>query len=756
MATLSSRTIRQFLVTCTVGALLLPDRLPAATPSVGFGPPIRGVVVDSAGHPLHGAQVVATELQRTVVTDPEGRFTLPGAPVGTVHLTIVHVGHAPAHETVTVPASGDVPPLRIVMRSTVLRLIGVQITASPTGTDPLSVTQSTVQVSGKELQRQLGATVAQTLSSEPGIAMRFNGPMANVPVVRGLTGERILTLQDGERVADLASAAPDHAFVADPASAERIEVIRGPASLLYGNAAIGGVVNVISSDIPTTVPSHVSGFVNTQTESVTPGGVVSAAVNIPLSTHWAATVRGTTRTQSSYRVGDGGTQANTDARSWNGTAGIGFVGSSVSAGVVYRQSDFNYGIPFEPGSEEVRIDGVRRGLQARAGITTGARALSYIRLDGTMQWYSHDEVAVEDGAIGTSFDLRAQTASVTGKTQLGALTGSIGGQLFRRQYQPLGDEAFTPAADNSNVAAYIYQELPLARGRSEERTPRLQFGGRFDAFTLQAKAGSDPRFAVARERTFRNGSGSVGLSAPLARGITVSGSLARAFRAPTVEELYADGYHVAAGTFDVGNANLKAETSTGLDAVLRAQRSRGFVQVSAYRNRINDYILPIAAGEVVVDGETVTRVVIGQRNATLSGFEASGEAQLSRRVVLGGLADMVRGRGPNGSNLPFIPAARMGGSLRYDTGRWSVGSEVRRVFSQTRVAADNVTDTPTDSYTLLNLDASLTRLTRHTMHSITLRVDNLLDARYADATSRIKSFTFNPGRNVSLGYRFGL
>ncbi|MCC7053709.1 MAG: TonB-dependent receptor [Gemmatimonadaceae bacterium] len=737
----------------TVATLLLATRAQAAPV---FTPPIRGVVVDSSGAPLHGAQVVATELQRTVVTDPDGRFTFLGAPVGVVHLTIVHVGHVPAHELVTVPASGDIPPLRIVMRATVLRLIGVQITASPTGSDPLSVTQSTVQVSGKELQRQLGPTIAQTLASEPGIAMRFNGPMANVPVIRGLTGERILTLQDGERVADLASAAPDHAFIADPASAERIEVIRGPASLLYGNAAIGGVVNVISSDIPTSVPSHLSGFVNTQTESVTPGGVSSAAVNIPLSTRFAATLRGTVRRQGSYHVGEGGTQANTDARSWNGTAGLGFVGTSVSAGVVYRQSDFNYGIPFEPGGEQVRIDGVRRGLQARAGITTGAKALSYLRLDGTAQWYSHDEVAVEDGAIGTSFRLTAQTASATGKTQLGPLSGSVGAQLFRRQYEPLGDEAFTPAADNSNIAAYIYQELPLARGRSEDRTPRLQFGGRYDALSVEARAGTDPRFSVARSRSFRNASGSLGVSLPLVPHVTLSGSLARAFRAPTVEELYANGFHVAVGTFDIGDPDLKVETSTGLDLVLRAQRSRGFVQLSAYRNRIDGYILPIASGVTEVDGDTVPLVRIGQRDATLSGFEFSGEAQVLRRVVLGGLADVVRGRGPSGTNLPFIPAARLGGSLRYDTGRWSVGSEVRRVFRQTRVAADNLTDVPTDSYTLLNLDASLNHASRHLMHALTLRVENLLDARYADATSRIKSFTFNPGRNVSLVYRIAL
>jgi iron complex outermembrane recepter protein len=728
--------------------------LPGSALAASVAPPIRGTVVDSAGTPLVNVQVVATELQRVAVTDAEGRFSFAGAPVGTVHLTIVHVGYVPVHEVVTVPATGDLAPLRITLRRTVLRLPGVQITASPTGTDPLSVTQSTVQLSGKDLQRMLGATVAQTLSGEPGIAMRFNGPMANVPVIRGLTGERILTLQDGERVADLSSISADHAVIADPNSAERIEVIRGPASLLYGNAAVGGVVNVISGDIPTTIPSRLGGFVNAQSESVTPGGVGSAALNIPLGSHVAATVRGTFRDQAAYRVGGGTAQPNSDARTWNGTAGIGYVGERLSAGVVYRQSDFNYGVPFETGGEGIRIDGVRKGLQFRSGLTTGSRALSYLRLEGTVQSYTHDEIE-EDGAIGTTFNLKTQTASVTGKTQFGRVSGTVGGQMFLRQYEPVGDEAFTPAADNTNFAAYVYQELPLTTGTAESRTARLQFGGRFDSFRIESKAGTDPRFASAQSRSFSNASGSLGLSVPIASHLTLSGSLSRAFRAPTVEELYSNGFHVAVGTFDVGNATLRPETSTGIDVVLRAQGGKGFMQLSGYRNAVDDYILPIAVGTELVDGEQVPRVNFSQRNATLTGFEFSGESAVARHIVIGALADAVRGSVAGGTNLPFIPAARLGGSVRYDRGIWSVGGEAHQVFRPSRVASDNATDVPTDSYTMLNLNASWTIVSRRVAQTITARVDNLLDERYADATSRIKAFTFNPGRNFSLVYRLG-
>ena len=179
------------------------------------------------------------------------------------------------------------------------------------------------------------------------------------------------------------------------------------------------------------------------------------------------------------------------------------------------------------------------------------------------------------------------------------------------------------------------------------------------------------------------------------------------------------------------------------------------MQFSAYRNAIDDYILPQTQGLTVVDGDSVPLVTIVQRNATLIGFEFSGETEIARHIVFGALADAVRGRGPSGTNLPFIPAARLGASLRHDTGILSYGADVRRVFGQSRVSADNARDVPTDSYTLVNLSATWSVPSRRTVQTVTLRIDNLLDARYADATSRIKAFTANPGRNVSLVYRLG-
>lgn len=716
---------------------------------------VGGTVTDTAGVPLANVQVVASGVNRTALTDERGRFEFRGLPAGTYHLDFVRIGYSSAHQVVTVPAAGADVRLTVVMRVATVRLSSVNVTATPTGTDPLNVTQATVQLSGKELQRALSTSIGQTLSREPGMASRFNGPMAATPVIRGLTGERVLVLQDGDRAGDLSSAAADHLNAVDPSTAERIEVIRGPASLLYGNNALGGVVNVISQDIPTTIPARLTGYAMAQGESATPGGVLNVGVTVPLAPRLAVTARGGARDFANMRVGGGATQPNTSGNTQQAVLGTGYVGPKASVGVVYRQMDFAYGLPHAAGDEAVRLDGVRRSVVLQSTLTTGLSSLPSVRIDQTLQRYAHSEIE-EDGAVGTRFRLNTQTTNITARTQWGRATGAVGVQGLFRQYAPVGDEAFTPAADNENVAVFAYQELPLGLGDTEEHSPRVQLGARYDRFSIHTKPGDQAdRFGEARSRTFNNMAASLGLSVPLAEGVSLTANASRGFRAPAVEELYADGFHAAAGTYDIGNPALGVEKSTGMEVGLRTQTSRTFAQLGAYRNLIDGYIAPQGlAIPTLVDGDFMPTVTFVGRDAIMTGVEGQVETKLVQRFVGGLMGDYVRAsvRGTN-EVLPFIPAGRIGASLRYDNGRVSAGGDVRRVFAQNRVTGDDF-DVATPSYTLLDLNATwLFTVGGKQVHSMTLRVDNATDAQYREATSRIKRFAFNPGRNLSLVYK---
>lgn len=727
-------------------------------------PALVGRVQDPTGTPLPNALVSIAEINRATTTTAAGEFTFRALRPGTYHLDATLLGYAPNHVTVAVPETGSEVRVTITLTPTPLAIEAINVTAAPGSADPLDITQSTLELSGKQLDRKASTSVAQTLASEPGMAVRYAGPAASTPVIRGLSGERVLVLQNGQRAGDLSSTSSDHALSIDPLAAGRVEVVRGPASLLYGNNALGGVVNVLSGDIPTAVPGHLEGFVAGQGESVNPGGALSGSLTLPVGQSVAVTARGGFRNVDDVRSGGGDALPNTSYRNAYGVGGIGYVGERVQGGVTAGSYRFDYGLPFRPDGDEggVSIEGHRHEAATRFDFALADRGLTNLRVDGTAQWYGHDEIE-DGGEVGTRFRLNTQTAGLVAKTQLGRLSGAFGVSGLFKQYAPEGEEALTPESNSKSGGVFVYQELPLGGG---ERAPSLQVGARYDLYRVETGESDDERFGAIANRTrdFNAFSGSAGLSVPLSDRLSASVSVAQSFRAPTVEELYSNGFHHAVGTYDVGNPALEAETNRGAEAVLRAQTGRVSAQLSAFVNRINDYITPDIVGDTAVDHEGEEEIVplnrFAQADATLRGIEGQAEVVVARRLVLGAMGDLVRGDFVDGGDLPFIPAARVGGSVRWDDGRWSAGLELRHAFEQDRVSQpgcdageEACLDVPTDAYTLANLSAGFRLIRGQLVHSITLRADNLFDEEYRDAASRIKAFAPNPGRNLSLIYR---
>lgn len=728
-----------------------------AMPPVPNAPPVVGLVQDSAGTPLPNVRIVVADMNRTTTTSADGTFVLRALRPGRYHLDATLIGYAPAEAEIVIPPAGSEVRVTITMRPSPLALEGLHVTALPGAADPLRITQSTTELSGKELARNLGASIAQTLGDEPGISVRYAGPGASAPVIRGLSGDRVLVLENGQRTGDLSSTSPDHGLSIDPLSANRIEVVRGPAALLYGNNALGGVVNVISEDIPTSVPTHLEGFAAVQGESVNPGGAGTASVSLPLGESFAVTLRGGGRNVGDVRIGGDGELGNTDFSNLHGTAGVGYISEALTGGVAASAYGFEYGIPAPPDAEEsgVRLEGERQEVKGRADLVLGTFVLPSLRLDGTAQWYTHDEIE-DSGEIGTTFNLRTQTLGLTGRTAVSRLTGAVGASALFKQYEATGEEALTPAANSNSGGVFLYQELPLGGAGVETSNPvRLQFGARYDVYRIDSQEGGE-KFGPARSRDFNKVSGSAGVSIPLRDRVSLGVSAARAFRAPTVEELFSNAFHVATGSFDVGDPDLDAEVNQGLEAVLRAQTPGINAQFAAFYNRIDDFIFPDIVGDTLVEDEeeggefTVPLNLFSQEDATLVGAEGEIEGTVARNFVLGAMGDVVRGEFTGGSPIPFMPAARIGGAARWDNGRYSVGTEARHAFAQDRVSE---TEFAADAYTLVDLSAGFNLIAGGRVHSVTLRADNVFDVRYREATSRIKDFAPNPGRNLSLVYR---
>lgn len=712
-------------------------------------PAVAGVVRDEEGRPLARAEVFLIATGRRTVTDPAGAFALRGVPAGRQVLQVALPGYAPARREVLVGSSG---PARaeITLERTPLSIAGVQVTATVGADDPAAVTQAMSQLAGRELEREMAATLAQTLRAQPGVSVRSMGPAASMPVMRGLTGDRILVLQDGQRSGDLAGSADDHGVTIDPLAAQRVEMVRGPATLLYGNNALGGVVNVITGDIPTHVPSRAEWVASAQAESAYPGGSGAMKTTQPLRGGWALTLRGGGRSSEEMRIpldpvlGD--RLANTQMRNWSGAAGLGWVGERGSGGAALKGYDFAYGLPVPPGADPVSLRGRRHEATARGELAPAAGWISSARADATAQEYRHDEVDERSGEVLQTFALRTRVATLLARHAGGGWggDGAWGVSGLWKEYEATGPAALTPPADSRGLGVFLFEEIPLAAGG-----PTLQVGGRYDDYRIVSRA--TEKFGPGRERGFRALSASLGARVPVATGVSLAGSVARSFRAPTVEELFSNAAHAGTGAVELGNPELRAERGLAAEAVLRVQDTRWNGQLALYRNQVEDYVYLAARGDTTLYGVTLPVLSYAQERAVLRGVEGSLEWAATRALVVGALGDYVHASQAGGRPLSFMPPPRVGATVRWDDGTLALGADMHHEMRQGRVGAAE--ERPTPAHTIVRVSAGVRFPFGGLQHSITLRGENLTDELHREATSRIKDFAPGPGRNVAVMYR---
>ena len=724
---------------------------PAATPAAVAATPasvVEGVVRSTDGSPLPHTHVALAGTYRQTMTDAAGRFVFRNVAAGRYRVEATLLGYRPAGRDVEVAGSGTTR-VEIALQPTPLSIPGVQVTATPGGRDALATAQATTQLSGRQLERSLGGTVARTLEGQPGMGVRYNGPAASAPVLRGMTGDRILILQDGQRVGDLSGSADDHSVTVDPLGAQRIEVVRGPASLLHGTNALGGVVNVISGDVSISVPQSPQGSVSVQSESAFPGAAASARAMIPLGGRWVLTTRGSGRSTGDARIGrdaELGTRlGNTFHRNAGVVAALGHAGDGVAGGISVQAYTMEHGVPLPPGEDdEIVLRGRRLTAIGNVELRTSSARFPSIRLHGSATDYAHDER--EDDHIAMAFGLRTLNLEARLRQAAGRLAGegAWGASALFRSYVATGEEQLTAPADSRSFGAFTSQELPVGRGGAA-----LQAGARLDRWEIASR--DDPAFGPAQRRSFTALSGSAGAIVPLASGASVGLSAARSFRAPTVEEMFSHALHIGTASYEIGDPDLRPEIATGVDAVLRVAGRRVSAEASAYASRVADFVFFEARGDTIIEGVQWPVLAYSQGSARFRGTEGRIEWEARPHWVLTIQGDVVRATLSDGSPVPFLPPARVGGSVRRDNGRWTVGAGLRHGLRQHRVAAAD--EVPTDAWTLLDLDAGL-RVTRGgRVHSITVRADNVMDVLYRDAASRIKDFAPNPGRNVSVLYR---
>lgn len=712
---------------------------------------LSGTVEADDGSPLPGATVTIDALDRGTATNEEGRFAFAGIPEGTHTLEVRFIGYQPEERTVTVPQEEE---LRIVLSPDEGAIDDVIVTASPVGS---TAYQPAEALGPRELQERSASSFGELLDGEPGIAMRSTGPAPSRPVIRGFDGDRVLILENGNRMGDISNTAADHNVSLDPMAAERVEVVRGPASLLYGSSAIGGVVNLLTSDIPREWSTGHSGRV--ALESASMNDAVSGFGRYQAGgEQWAGTARFSYRNAGDVRTPEGllpGTAINNGESS----AGVGYQGNGLSAGLSASFNDYRFGLPEEiddPDEEaEIRMD--QQTVQGFGSwATSGFIERVDLRFHAARLFQQEIKMATEpDGSIGEGVEL--EFLQHTGNATLALThqpvgifdTGSIGATFHAGTTDVGGEEAFTPGVAQRTGALFTFQEVPLTEA------VRLQLGLRGEQQS-QRTLTNDEFPDIDEQSTSRAVSGSLGLNVRPSSSLEIGLQIARAHRFPLLEERFADGIHFGLGVFERGDPSLGTEVGVGTDIFARWSTERLRAEVAGFYTRINDFVAFEPTGDTLVDDSDRTWDIFEYRagDAEIFGGEAQLIVLLTHTLQVGGSLDLVRGtRIDTDEPLPTIPPIRGRLTARYEPEPWWVGASARFVDSQNRVARQ---EQPTAGYTLLGAHAGI-QLGSNGMHRISVRVDNLTNTSYRDHLSRIDRTEFGapmPGRDLSLSYRY--
>ena len=567
----------------------------------------------------------------------------------------------------------------------------------------------------------------------------------------------------------------DHAVAINPLTAERIEVLRGPAALLYGSSAIGGVVNVIDTRIPRRVPTepvHIAGIATYGSAADERTG--SASVDVPVAGKLVFHVDGTYTKTNDLEIGGfvlspnrraeaqasgdpqiaalanlRGTLPNSAARNYDIGAGAALVLPGGNIGFSVSHFDSLYGVPIryalQPGgdAEQVRLSVKQDRADLRAEVDTGPGFLEKVRLRVGAADYKHNEIGV-DGAIGTTFlnqSIEARLELV--QAERGGWKGAFGGQFFVRDFNVIGDEKFVPKNETDQFGAFTLQTFKFGAVRAE-------VGGRYEHAIVNARA--DETLGNGDiNRSFDSYSGSAGASIGLGSLVRVGLNATHTERAPAAEELYANGPHAGTQAFEIGNPLFRKETSNGLEATLKGTGEGYSFGLSGYYTRFNNFIYEQDTGDVE-DGLAVFQFL--QADSRFYGFEAEASGRVARfgdtAIVVDGVADYTHATVLNVGAVPRIPPLRLLGGVEAQARLFQVRAEIERSFKQNRVTGF---ETSTRGFTLVNASVAFRPFGRDNPTSLVLQGNNLFDVDARRHASFLKDFAPLPGRDIRLTAR---
>lgn len=643
----------------------------------------------------------------------------------------------------------------------------------------LDILSGTSALSGEDLAAETQGQIGDMLTSLPGVSATSFGPGASRPVLRGFQGNRVAVLTDSIGNIDASNTSADHAVTIDAITTERIEVLRGPAVLLFGGQAVGGAVNVIDKRIPRSVPGepvHVDALIGVASASNEYSG--GASMDVPVSDRFVVHVDGSYRNSSDLRIGSfllspelrqealdfaaeqaalgNSTEAanattlantrghlpNSGVKTWSAGAGAAFIDNGGSLGISFNIYDTKYGIAerpefgVAPQDEGVAIDLRQYRFDLRGEVNLGDGQFDKLRLRTGYANYEHAEL--EGDLVGTQFVSKAiESRLEITQNNRGGWRGASGVQFTTRDFGATGEEAFVPPTRSNQLGLFTLQEF--AWGALE-----AEIALRYDRANLEAKT-------LGISRRFNNVSAAFGVGYNIG-DLKLGTNVSRTGRAPSVEELYSNGPHVATQSFEVGDIDLNSERSWNGEIYARYDSTRLDFSATLYANRFGSFIYENATG-AFEDSLPVFQYF--QRKARVWGVEAEASARVGNIGIFDLVADAVgdyvratvRGAGP----VPRIPPLRLLGGLELQSGNLDMRTEVEWIDDQKHIASF---ETKTDGFTMINASMTWRPFGRSQNIALIAAANNILDAEARRAASITKDFVPLSGRDFRVTARF--
>ena len=699
---------------------------------------LGGEVVEiRSGTRLNGVTVRIKGLEESVRTDVNGRFKFDAVPEGEQTFEFLKVGYQRFEQVIDVSAS--TPYLKIELDRLPFQLQTIRVYGSNRSLSQFEQTTD-LALDEAELQRRLGMTLANTLADETGVSQRTMGRAIARPVIRGLGGDRLLILENGERTGDKSASSADHAVSIDPTTAEGIEVTRGPASLIYGSSTLGGVINVKSNHIPQMLPRRLDMHLTFQSESVNSGLTGTTGFTFPMG-DFAGNVEWNRRLASDIQT-PVGVLENTALSNVNFSGGAslikpwGFIGASGSS---YRS---DYGVP---GSPEGHISGVnielnKQRYEGQMEYRFNTTMLEKLKLQTTYTRYQHQEVE-SNGRLGVEFGLLTYNVSAMAHV----LGNAVAGVWGEYRDHATGGFYWTPHT----------REFALAGFYLNQRN--------FDKFTLQGairydvrrsepfRPGAVVRAGTVQRRDFNGFSGATSGIYHWTDRLSTGATLMKTFRAPGIEELFSDGPHLAVFSYEIGNAELVPENGYGTELFVKYADDRFRLNLALFRNQIQNYLIPTNSGQKEWGSGAAGWLWIYQymgHDVVMDGAEIQIRGELLPQIHLQLNMSYVDGTiQANGRPLERVPPLNGKFVISYSPAPLHLYVASRFSGSQTRLGEF---EEPTDGYLVYDIGSYLNFSWWQLENMVVFEIENLFDTTYREHLSRIKSVMPEPGRNVKL------